>query len=131
MPSTATDITSICPVGYDIVILSDLLHFSTSHDALLLSLTSLLAKNRTSRAYVAAGNYTPPSICENFLREGEKRGITWQEGGDNHENSTVDNEWHGTLEVSSLDKEQLAIRKSACKWWLGRWLSPADSEVGL
>lgn len=131
LPSTATENASIHPVGYDIVILSDLLHFSTSHDALLLSLTSLLAKNRTSRAYVAAGNYTPPSICENFLREGERLGIIWKEGGDDEYSTTMDNEWRGTLEVSGLDKEQLAIRKGACRWWLGRWVHSDDPEVGL
>lgn len=126
----AADSAFVQPVGYDIVILSDLLHFSTSHDVLLLSLTSLLARNRTSRAYVAAGNYTPSSVCDNFLREGEKLGIVWQEGGD-HENSTTTKDgWHGTLDVSGLDKEQLATRKNACRWWLGCWLISTDSEAG-
>jgi hypothetical protein len=105
------------PQGFDIVIMSDLLHFDTSHDLLLLSLKSLLSKAATSRAYVAAGNYTRPNVCDNFLREGERLGILWEEG----ENDPTEAEWHGTLEVTGLDKTQLAARKSVCRWWLGRW----------
>lgn len=131
LPPTAPNSASVHPVGYDVVILSDLLHFSTSHDALLLSLTSLLAKNRTSRAYVAAGNYTPPSVCDHFLREGEKLGIIWQEGGDQDDSTTANDEWRGALKVSGLEKEQLATRKNACRWWLGRWLIATDPEAGL
>ena len=39
--------------GFDIVILSDLLHFDTSHDALIKSLSLLLAKTIDARVYVA------------------------------------------------------------------------------
>jgi nicotinamide N-methyltransferase len=97
--------------------MSDLLHFHTSHDVLLQSLISLLSKSKTSRAYVAAGNYTPPHVCDSFLRQGELLGIVWEEG----ERGPAEAEWHGTMEVSGLDKSQLAVRKNVCRWWLGRW----------
>jgi nicotinamide N-methyltransferase len=97
--------------------MSDLLHFHTSHDVLLQSLISLLSKSKTSRAYVAAGNYTPPGVCDSFLRQGELLGIVWEEG----ERGLTEAEWHGTMEVSGLDKSQLAVRKNVCRWWLGRW----------
>ena len=45
------------PRGFEIVIMSDLLHFDASHDLLLLPLKSLLSKSTTSREYVA-GNCT-------------------------------------------------------------------------
>lgn len=105
------------PLGYDIVILSDLLHFHASHDVLLLSLTSLLSQSETSRVYVAAGNYTPPDVCDHFLRNAEKLGIAWNEG----EKTLEEAEWLGTFEVTGLDKVQLASRKNVCRWWLGRW----------
>lgn len=102
--------------GYDIVILSDLLHFDGSHDVLLSSLTSLLRRAATSRTYVAAGKYTPPHVCDHFLREAEAAGIIWEEGED-------DPVWHGQLEVhgGGLDREQLGVRKGMCRWWTGRW----------
>ena len=39
-------------LGYDIMILSDLLHFSTSHDALISSIQTLLAKLESARIYI-------------------------------------------------------------------------------
>ncbi|EKM57975.1 uncharacterized protein PHACADRAFT_206824 [Phanerochaete carnosa HHB-10118-sp] len=107
--------------GYDIVLLSDLLHFDASHDALLLSLTSLLHKSSSARTYVSAGKYTPAAVYEYFLREGEKLGLAWEEGED-------DGVWRATLDVhgGGLDREQLGIRKGMCRWWTGRW-----SEEGL
>jgi hypothetical protein len=39
-------------LGYDIMILSDLLHFSASHDALISSVQMLLAKLESARIYV-------------------------------------------------------------------------------
>lgn len=38
--------------GYDVMILSDLLHFSNSHDELISSIRMLLAKNKDARAYI-------------------------------------------------------------------------------
>jgi EEF1A N-terminal glycine/lysine methyltransferase len=100
--------------------MSDLLHFDASHDLLLLSLKTLLSKSATSRAYVAVGNYTPSDVCDNFLRQGERLGFIWKEG----ESDPADAEWHGTLEITGLDKTQLAARKNVCRWWLGRWADP-------
>lgn len=110
--SSAADTSS----GFDIVILSDLLHFDASHDVLLASLTSLLSASKTSRAYVAAGKYTHTEVCDHFLSEGEKMGITWEVGED-------DPVWKGTLPVhgGGLDREQLGVRKGMCRWWIGRW----------
>ena len=96
--------------------LSDLLHFDASHAVLLQSLTSLLSLSPTSRTYVAAGKYTPAQVCDHFLREGEQAGLVWEEGED-------DAVWRGTLPVhgGGLDREQLGVRKSMCRWWTGRW----------
>ena len=107
--------------GYDIVILSDLLHFDSSHDVLISSLTSLLRKSATARTYVAAGKYTLPHVCDHFLREGEASGIVWEEGED-------DPVWRGYLQVKGggLDREQLGVRKGMCRWWIGRW---GDSKL--
>ena len=45
-------------LGYDIMILSDLLHFFTSHDALISSIQMLLAKQESSRIYVGVSLFT-------------------------------------------------------------------------
>lgn len=102
--------------GYDVVILSDLLHFDASHDVLLSSLTSLLRKTANARTYVAAGKYTPEGVCRHFLDEGSRLGLSWEEGRE-------DEEWRGTLEVGGgvLSRAQLGVRKGMCRWWTGRW----------
>ena len=109
--------------GYDIVFLSDLLYFDDSHGALITSLTSLLSKSCTSRAYIAAGAYTLPHVCDNFLTEGIRAGLTFVEGpscagGSGNADDAV---WLGKLEVSGLNKDQLAVRKAMCRWWVCRW----------
>lgn len=98
------------------MILSDLLHFDTSHDVLIFSLVSLLDKSEESRCYVAAGKYTPAHVCDHFLRSAEKEGMEWVEG-------EVDEVWRGQLEVNGggLDRENLGIRKGNCRWWVGKW----------
>jgi nicotinamide N-methyltransferase len=30
-------------------------------------------------------------------------------------------EWLGSFEVSGLDRHALALRKAACRYWIGRW----------
>ena len=115
--------------GFDVVVLSDLLHFDASHGDLLSSLTSLLRRTPAARAYVAAGKYTPEAVCEHFLREGEQAGLVWEEGAG-------DAVWRGALEVrgGGLDREQLGVRKGMCRWWAGRWsgrvLGAAAAEDG-
>lgn len=110
--------------GYDIVILSDLLHFHSSHSVLVKSLTALLSRIPTSRAYVAAGNYTRPDICDNFLRQGEHSGLIWEE----QDSTGAEAQWLGTMPVPGLTKEQLAVRKNVCRLWVGRWAAPDDAR---
>ncbi|KAF8437986.1 hypothetical protein L210DRAFT_3622052 [Boletus edulis BED1] len=89
--------------GYDIVIMSDLLHFDSSHEVLMLALSSLLAKSSQTRVYVAAGNYTAPHVCDNFINLGTHAGLIWEE-----KTSEQEETWMGSM-----------IR--ACRWWIGRW----------
>jgi len=117
-------------LGYDIMILSDLLHFNNSHEALIAAITSFLAASATSRVYVAAGKYTAADVCSGFLRMSKLMGLIWEEGTDPSNANPVT--WLGEMHVSSLDKEQLAVRKGMCRWWIGRWsesyLSPDEPE---
>jgi len=107
--------------GYDIVILSDLLHFDRSHDVLLASLTTLLTRRPSARAYVAAGIYTSPEVCNRFLREAERLGIAWTEGGSGVLGAEEDPVWRGSMEVKGLESSQLGVRKCMCRWWVGQW----------
>ncbi|GJE96537.1 hypothetical protein PsYK624_127340 [Phanerochaete sordida] len=111
--------------GYDVVILSDLLHFDASHDVLLASLAALLQKSGAARTFVAAGKYTPAPVCEHFLREGERLGLVWEEGAE-------DAVWRGALPVrgGGLDREQLGVRKGMCRWWTGRWTDEVLATSG-
>ncbi|OCH89224.1 hypothetical protein OBBRIDRAFT_34465 [Obba rivulosa] len=104
------------PKGFDVVILSDLLHFDQSHDVLLASLVFLLRRDATARVYVAAGKYTLPHHCENFVRQAERLGVELEE-------AEVDGDWKGSMEVKGggLNKEQLSVRKNMCRWWVGKW----------
>ena len=68
------DINEKQVLGYDIMILSDLLHFSASHDALISSVQMLLAKLESARIYVGVSftrvlNSTPckPIFLGRFL----------------------------------------------------------------
>ena len=114
---------SSAPDAFDVVIMSDLLHFDRSHDVLLQSLLSLLQKSSSARAYIAAGKYTPAHVCDHFIQEARRSGFLMEEG-------EVESVWHGSLEVSGggLDREQLGIRKDMCRWWIGRWTDPLNME---
>ncbi|KAI0764557.1 hypothetical protein BD413DRAFT_615682 [Trametes elegans] len=103
-------------VGFDAVIMSDLLHFDSSHDVLVRALAALLRRAPTARAYVAAGKYTAPRVCEHFVQEAALVGVVLEE-------QNVDEGWKGALEVSGggLDREQLGVRKGMSRWWVGRW----------
>ncbi|EGO03734.1 hypothetical protein SERLA73DRAFT_175349 [Serpula lacrymans var. lacrymans S7.3] len=106
-------------LGYDIMILSDLLHFNNSHEALITAITSFLVTSATSRVYVAAGKYTAADVCSGFLRMSTLMGLIWEEGADPSNANPVT--WLGEMQVSGLDKGQLADRKGMCRWWIGRW----------
>ena len=117
-------------MGYDIVILSDLLHFYTSHDALVFSLSNLLSKTTAARVYIAAGTYTPPHVCDNFVRLARERaGIILEEG-------EMSNEWKGRHDVwrsshNRLSLNELGARKGMCRWWTGRWSGDALEQVEI
>ncbi|KAH9478567.1 Protein N-terminal and lysine N-methyltransferase EFM7 [Psilocybe cubensis] len=100
--------------GYDVMILSDLLHFFDSHDVLLSSISMLLARTKEARVFIGAGSYTRAHVCENFLQKGEEMGLCLDEIIDN-------DKWLGTLPVSDLDLEALSLRKNNCRYWVGRW----------
>ncbi|PPQ69679.1 hypothetical protein CVT24_001212 [Panaeolus cyanescens] len=109
------------PTGYDVLILSDLLHFFTAHDSLIVSIRYFLAKTSESRVYVGAGKYTQPHVCDNFLAKAKAAGLEMEE-------ITVEGEeWMGNKAVSGLDKEDLNLRKAHCRYWIG--LLPALKAI--
>ena len=108
-------------VGYDAVILSDLLHFDQSHLALLDSVCMLLARRRSARVYVAAGIYTKYGVCSAFLHQAEQRGLVWVDRGAGPEGRELDEVWRGSLPVLGISREQLGARKGMCRWWVGQW----------
>ena len=75
--------------GYDTLILSDLLHFDSSHTHILNSVCALLSPKPSTttkphstpnpQIHVAAGRYTPPLVCTEFLNLGITRGFKWTE----------------------------------------------------
>jgi nicotinamide N-methyltransferase len=119
--------------GYNIVILSDLLHFHSSHDVLVSFIDALLARSPDARVHVAvsirqfswqlpdqfahsqAGNYTKPQVCDNFLQLSVRAGFAFDEILPSDER-----EWLGRSAVSGLDKIALRTRKAACRYWVGR-----------
>ncbi|KAG6810733.1 hypothetical protein H0H92_010563 [Tricholoma furcatifolium] len=100
--------------AYDVVILSDLLHFHGSHDVLISSIEALLQRSKGATVHVSAGKYTHRNVCEDFLRKGHDAGLVFEE---------VDSaeEWMGSMEVVGLDHEALSLRKANCYYWIGRW----------
>ncbi|KZT64543.1 hypothetical protein DAEQUDRAFT_678413 [Daedalea quercina L-15889] len=117
--------------GFDVVILSDLLHFDASHTVLLASLTALLRKSPDARAYVAAGKYTSSVHCAHFVRIAAEAGIVLEEGTDSDSGENGESIWRGTMQVSGggLDREQLAVRKGMCRWWVGRWADLSNMKA--
>ena len=96
--------------GYDIAILSDLLHFFASHDVLVVSVRMLLAKTYSARVYVGVSSrshshiislilYTNADVCDKFLKEGRAVGLHFDEIVDKEENK----KWLGTLPAGNLD----------------------------
>ncbi|KIY68142.1 hypothetical protein CYLTODRAFT_421903 [Cylindrobasidium torrendii FP15055 ss-10] len=103
--------------GYDIVVLSDLLHFDTSHHVLVDSIQKLLARSPDAVAYIAAGKYTLPPVCEQFVQIAKGAGFQISEVEASH----ADEGWLGNIEVPSFTIDELAIRKSNCRFWILRW----------
>ncbi|PBK67448.1 hypothetical protein ARMSODRAFT_959032 [Armillaria solidipes] len=95
-------------MGYDVVILSDLL---------IASLKSLLRKTADSRVYIAAGRYTSPNVCDNFMEIANSEGFCIEE----EVSDGQEEPWLGTMEVANFDKQALSVRKAACRFWIGRW----------
>ena len=102
--------------------MSDLLHFDSSHAALVNSLTALLSKSRTSRVYVSAGKYTKQDVCDRFIHQSRRAGIALVE--ESHHQA----DWQGEMAVrgSGLDREGLKNRRDMSRLWIGRWV---DSKV--
>ncbi|PPQ66528.1 hypothetical protein CVT26_009501 [Gymnopilus dilepis] len=117
-PQRLLDMVNRHSPGYDIVLLSDLVHFFDSHDALISSVTMLLRKQKEARVYVGAGKYTRPEVCDNFLLKSQSAGLELEEIYDD-----ADGKWLGSLQVGNLDNEALALRKSNCRFWIGMGIS--------
>lgn len=97
--------------------MSDLLHFDSSHAALVGSLAALLSKSDRSRAYVAAGKYTKQAVCDRFIDHARRAGIVLVE--EIHQQVG----WQGKLSVRGpgLDREGLKRRREMSRLWVGRW----------
>ncbi|KAI0066903.1 hypothetical protein BV25DRAFT_1912251 [Artomyces pyxidatus] len=119
---------ALAPRGYDIVVLSDLLHFDRAHGELLDAIGALLARREGARVVVAAGVYTRAEFCRSFLRSAEERGIVWVERGSGEDGREEDAVWRGAMEVRALDRDQLGVRKGMCRWWVGQWAKTGGAE---
>ncbi|KAF8635451.1 hypothetical protein AX15_000429 [Amanita polypyramis BW_CC] len=100
-------------VGFDVVILSDLLHFNKSHEELVESVDLLLSRDPDARAYISAGRYTGDDVCAYFAEILRGRGLLIEE-----EHDTSD--WQGNMDISGLDTHGLSARKRNCRFWIGR-----------
>ncbi|CAE6420171.1 unnamed protein product [Rhizoctonia solani] len=109
---------SLAPKGYDVLILSDLLHFDSSHSDILSTITRTLKRSPDAWVYLAAGLYTHKSVREAFLKAGEEVGLDW---------APVENDgkWRGERRVTSdgevWTQEDLNARKANVVAWIGRW----------
>ncbi|KLO19367.1 hypothetical protein SCHPADRAFT_818336, partial [Schizopora paradoxa] len=115
-----TQLVSITPRKFDVLFLSDLLYFDRSHILLVTSASSLLSHSPSSRVYVAAGNYTPPAVCDAFFKLARDANLHFEE------QPTPNEKWRGTPEVWRTRREKLSLetlgkRKASCRWWIGRW----------
>lgn len=88
---------------------------------LVLALRSLLARSFEARVYIAAGKYTVPHVCDNFLNLGADAGLIWEEGKNEGSDEWHGEAWRGSMMVGGLDVAQLSTRKRMCRWWVGRW----------
>jgi nicotinamide N-methyltransferase len=104
--------------GYDVLILSDLLHFDSSHPDILFTVVKTLSHKPKACVYVAAGLYTRAHVREAFLRAGEDVGLEWVPIAN-------DGIWRGETRVRSdgalWSQDDLNARKSNVVAWIGRW----------
>lgn len=104
--------------GYDVLLLSDLLHFDSSHLDLISTVSRTLSRSAHARVYVGAGLYTREPIREGFLQAGRDIGLEW---------SPMNNDgvWRGEKEIHSdgvpWSLGDLNARKSNVVAWVGKW----------
>jgi nicotinamide N-methyltransferase len=109
------------------LLLSDLLYFNASHNELIQSIALLLSRRPESRAFVAAGTYTHPTVCDNFFRLAALAGFEYQE--QTHKgDSPKESDWCGSLPVVGLTRNELSARKAQVRWW-SLWWSIAKLET--
>jgi hypothetical protein len=67
--------------------------------------------------FAQAGHYTRAHVCNDFLQKGKEAGFIFEEI------YTLDEEakWMGEMKVGELDRAALAVRKAACRYWIGSW----------
>ncbi|GLB42338.1 putative lysine methyltransferase [Lyophyllum shimeji] len=104
--------------GYDVMILSDLLHFHASHDVLIASIESLLRRSKDARVHVSAGKYTHRNVCDEFLLKGQVAGLSFEE----IDGSVEEVGWKGTMTVAGLDKDSLAIATRFIRRGIPTWV---------
>ncbi|KAG8692761.1 hypothetical protein FRC08_009552 [Ceratobasidium sp. 394] len=119
--SDVTPLLSLLPPaspGYDTLILSDLLHFDSSHSDILSTVTQTLSQSPDARVYVAAGLYTRENVRDSFLRAGEAVGLEWAL-------MPNDGVWRGQQNVRSdgvvWSQDNLNARKANVIAWVGHW----------
>ncbi|KAF8636911.1 hypothetical protein AX17_003162 [Amanita inopinata Kibby_2008] len=121
----AGDLLQLCPdpsVGFDTMILSDLLHFNDSHEVLVESIKLFLSNDSDARAYISAGKYTVDSVCQKFIRIAQDAGLSIEEEHD-------EQEWQGDMEVRGMDKHGLTLRKRNCRFWVTKSLSEFSGQT--
>lgn len=106
--------------GYDVLILSDLLYFDQSHQQLVESIGLLLSRKTISQAYVAAGMYTRPEVCDNFLNLATMLGLEYEEQTSKSQ-TQEEKAWRGQMQVIGMSQESLAARKANVRWWILWW----------
>ncbi|KAG8933875.1 hypothetical protein FRC02_011013 [Tulasnella sp. 418] len=125
LQSTCTSLGVTVPTGYDIIFLSDLLHYHGSHFDLLRSCAKLVSRDERSRIYVAAGKYTSDEICNHFFEAAPSYGFVFSEAQPN------DGLWHGEDRIGGWSHEDLCLRKSNVRWWIGRRNTDSLERIGI
>ncbi|KZV99454.1 hypothetical protein EXIGLDRAFT_640417 [Exidia glandulosa HHB12029] len=108
------ELLSYDPQGFDVLIMSDLLHFDASHDALLDSATALLKRSAQARLYVCCGDYTKPAVCDAFIANARERGFVIEE-------EPRESSWKASRTVRGIEQENMDARKRQCRFWIAHW----------